>query len=197
MSVNSMKPAFSDRDGYLAWRSLWKKVYERSVQEIRQDRAALKNAQRALARLPGGWQEAQAKAVSKMARDLEAKRVIAHKMNTILNEAKLRRDRILEMHKSLTEQNDSFPLSLENCRNVDFHFNKGSLEFSFLPMWTLKAQGRSFYINHIEALCPFSTRELPSGSTRGMLRFKRCNIAISKDGTATLTPVQVGLKAVA
>ncbi len=197
MSVNAMKPTFTTRAGYIGWRRLWTKTYARAAEEIRQEKAALKEAQRALAAMPGDWQVAQSKVVSKMARDLTIKRVIAHKMNTLLEEAKQRRDRIIGMHKSLAEQFDSFPLTLENCRNVDFHFNKGSLEYDFLPMWTLKASGKSYYVHHIDSQCPFSTRELPEGSTRGMLRFKKCDITIDKDGVATLTPRQVELKVAA
>lgn len=193
MSVNGMKPTFSDRAGYVAWRALWKRVYSRSVLEIRQEKAALKAAQSEMSRMSGAAREAQIKIVGTMARELVIKRVIAHKMNTLLEEAKQRRDRIIGMQKSLAEQFDSFPITLTKCRNVDFHFNKGSLEYDFLPMWTLKAQGKSFYINHIDAQCPWSTRELPEGSTRGMIRLRNCDITIDKEGVATITPHQVEL----
>lgn len=186
MSVNAMKPTFTTRAGYIGWRRLWTKTYARAAEEIRQEKAALKEAQRALAAMPGDWQVAQSKVVSKMARDLTIKRVIAHKMNTLLEEAKQRRDRIIGMHKSLAEQFDSFPLTLTNCRNVDFSFNKGSLEFDFLPMWMVKANGKSFYVHHIDADIPWTTRELPEGSTRGMIRFKRCDITFLADGGAEI-----------
>lgn len=191
MSVHALKPTFSSRAGYLAWRRAWKAAYARVSEEVRQEKAALKKAQKAAALAPKQWREAQTTALSQMAKELATKRVIAHKMNTVLEEAKQRRDRILGMQKSLAEQFDSFPVTLTKCRNVDFHYNKGSLEFDFLPMWTLKAQGKSFYITHADIHCPFSTRELPEGSTRGMLRFKQCDITIDKDGVATITPHQV------
>lgn len=197
MTVNAMKPTFTDRESYKSWRSLWATVYARSTEEIRREKAALKVEQRKASLLTGEALEAQNTIVSKLARNLRIKQVIAWKMNTLLEEAKQRRDRILGMRQSLDEQMDSFPLSISKCRNIDLHFNKISIEFDFMPMWTLKAQGKSFYINHIESLCPWNTRELPEGSTRGMIRLKNCDIHIDKGGTATLTPYQVELNVAA
>lgn len=188
MTVNAIKPTFTTREGYLSWRAEWKAAYARSTADIREARAALVSAQKS-----GAAKEI----VAPLAKDLFQKRVIGAKMMTLLNEAKLRRDRIIGMLKGLEEQFASFPLTLSKCRNIDFHFNKGSLEFPFLPMWTLKAQGKSFYIHHIDAHCPWSTRELPEGSTRGMIRLRNADISIDKEGVATITPHQVELKAVA
>lgn len=186
MSVHALKPTFASRAGYLAWRRSWKAAYTRISEEVRQEKAALKEAQKAAALAPKQWREAQTMALSKMAKELATKRVIAFKMNTVLEEAKQRRDRIIGMQKSLAEQFDSFPVTLTNCRNVDFSFNKGSLEFDFLPMWMVKANGKSFYVHHIDADIPWTTRELPEGSTRGMIRFKRCDITFLADGGAEI-----------
>jgi len=175
MSANAMKPTFTDREGYLRWIAEWKMVYAELSAQIAAGKANVKKAARA------GEGKAPA-----MQRELGYKRVMAHKMMTLLEEAKLRRDRILEMHRQLAEQNAQFPMVIEDCRNIDFHFNKGSLEFDFLPMWALKTKGKTFYVNHIEANIPWSTRELPEGSTRGMIRLKNGEISIDAEGNATI-----------
>jgi hypothetical protein len=105
-----------------------------------------------------------------------------------MSEAQTTEERILGMKKHLEEQESQFPLTLKDCRHIDFHFNKGSLEFDFLPMWTLKTQGKSYYISHIDSTIPWSTRELPEGSTRGMIRLRNGDITIEKGGLATITP---------
>lgn len=175
MSVNAMKPTFTDREGYLRWLAEWRLVYKELSAQIAAGKRQVAKASKE--RDP---------AAPKMQRELTIKRVMAHKMMTLLEEAKLRRDRILEMHRQLAEQNAQFPMVLEDCRNIDFHFNKGSLEFPFLPMWTLKTKGKTFYINHIESNIPWSTRELPEGSTRGMIRLKNGEITIDAEGNATI-----------
>jgi hypothetical protein len=175
MSANAMKPTFTDRESYLRWRAEWKVVYKALSQQIVEGK--LKVSLAASQKSP----EAPA-----MQRELKIKRVMAHKMMTLMEEAKLRRDRILDMHKQMAEQNAKFPMLIEDCRNIDFHFNKGSLEFPFLPMWALKTKGMTFYVNHIEANIPWSTRELPEGSTRGMIRLKNGEIAIDAEGNAAI-----------
>ncbi len=191
MSVHAMKPMFTDRQGYVQWRKEWKMVYNILSLEIRENKNKIAEMQASM--------NADLKpTISKMQAELVHKRVMAHKLMTILTEAKLRRDRILEMHEQIRKQNAQFPMTLEDCRNIDFHFNKGSLEFPFLPMWTLKARGMTFYINHIDAQIPWSTRELPEGSTRGMIRLKNGDITIDVEGNATIVQSQkVALKAVA
>ncbi len=180
MSANAMKPTFTDREGYLNWIAEWRLVYKELSAQIASEKHKVAKAS-----------AAKDPAAPQMQRELVHKRVMAHKMMTLREEAKLRRDRILEMHKQLAEQNASFPLVLEDCRNIDFHFNKGSLEFPFLPMWALKTKGKTFYINHIEANIPWSTRELPEGSTRGMIRLKSGDISIDAEGNATINPKAV------
>lgn len=175
MSANAMKPTFTDREGYLRWRAEWKLVYKELSAQIAAGKRNVALAHSKCDPTAGAQQ-----------RELQYKRVMAHKMMTLMTEAKLRRDRILEMHKQLAEQNAQFPMVIEDCRNIDFHFNKGSLEFPFLPMWALKTKGMTFYINHIDANIPWSTRELPEGSTRGMIRLKSGDIAIDAEGNATI-----------
>jgi hypothetical protein len=177
MSANAMKPTFTDRDGYLRWKAEWRMVYKELSQRIARQKRRLKEAARS-----------NDPAAPKIQSELQYMRVMAHKMMSLLEDAAIRRDRILDMHKQLAEQNAQFPLVLEDCRNIDFHFNKGSLEFPFLPMWTLKTKGKTFYINHIDANIPWSTRELPEGSTRGMIRLKNGDITIDAEGNATINP---------
>ena len=187
MSANAMKPTFPDRDGYLRWRAEWRVAYKHLSAQIRENQKRAASAAR-----HGDTSEA-----ARLQRELVYQRVMASKMMMLMGEAKDRRDRILSMHRQLAEQNASFPLVLEDCRLIDFHFNKGSLEFDFLPMWVLKTKGKSYYVNHIDAQVPWSTRELPEGSTRGMIRLRNSDITISEDGTATLTPARAKLKEVA
>lgn len=184
MSANAMEPKFTDRESYLGWKAEWRVVYKELAEQIARDKRHLKVASRE-----------QSPSAAKIQSELHYKRVMAHKMMSLLEDAAVRRDRILEMHKQLAEQNAQFPLVLEDCRNIDFHFNKGSLEFPFLPMWALKTKGKTFYINHIEANIPWSTRELPEGSTRGMIRLKNGDITIDAEGNATINPkASVALK---
>lgn len=73
------------------------------------------------------------------------------------------------------------------CKDVVFHFNKKHLEDQTIPMWVLKAHGVTFYIDHINANIPFSTKETPDNNhTKGSLKFKDCKLTIQDDNTATL-----------
>jgi hypothetical protein len=172
MSVNSLKPTFTNREGYLAWRNSWRIAYRELSKRIRRRKAELRELQRV------GSAEAP-----KMQKELLLMRADATKMMTLLDEAKLRRDRILSMHEQIASQ--PFPLEMTADR-VDFHYNKGSNEFPFLPRWVLKAKGKSFYVDHIDAEIGWTTRELDTGSTPGMIRFKKCMLSISEGRIATL-----------
>lgn len=73
------------------------------------------------------------------------------------------------------------------CKDVVFHFNKKHLEDQTVPMWVLKAHGVTFYIHHIDANIPFSTKETPDNNhTKGSLKFKDCKLTIYDDNTASL-----------
>lgn len=174
MSVFNMKPTFTDRESYLEWRKSWKDIYMLVSERIRLRKLAVKAAQR------------KGEDTSRAQKELHFMRRDAAKLMTLLSEAKLRRDRILGMKKSLDEQNASFPITIEADR-LDFHFNKGHLEFSFLPRWIIKTKGKSYYVEHVESSAPFTTRELDSGSTLGMLRFRNCLVTIDRNGVATVT----------
>jgi hypothetical protein len=172
-----MKPIFTDRDGYVQWIKNWKVVYNDLSTQIRTDKTAIAKLQ----------SEGNPKA-SAIQRELVFKRVMARKMLTLLEEARIRRDRILDMHKQLAEQNALFPMHIAECRNIDFYFNKASLEFEFLPRWSLKCKGKTFYINHLEANIPWSTKEIPDGPTKGLIRLRNGDITIDASGTATINP---------
>lgn len=54
-------------------------------------------------------------------------------------------------------------------------------------MWVLKTHGVTFYVHHIDANIPFSTKETPDNShTKGSLKFKDCRLTIHGDNTAAL-----------
>ena len=78
------------------------------------------------------------------------------------------------------------------CKDVVFHFNKKHLEDQTVPMWVLKTHGVTFYINHIDAKIPFSTKETPDNNhTKGSLKFKDCKLTIHDDNSATLDQLGV------
>ena len=69
-----------------------------------------------------------------------------------------------------------------------FHFNKKHLEDPEVPMWVVKAHGVTFYVNHVTAEIPWSTKETPDNpSTKGSLKFKRCKLTIDDENNATLS----------
>jgi len=177
MSAYAMKPTFADRDGYRRWLDQWRIVYKDLSQAIRRAKHAAKATQR-----EGNGSSRQ--------RELHFQRAMGRKMMGLLGEARARWDRIRGIRRQIAEQMDSFPLVFEDCATIDFHFNRGHLEMPDLPMWVVKAKGRSFYVNHVNAEAPWSTRETPRGSTKGMIRFRRCRLAIDREGVATITPAR-------
>ena len=159
------------------------------MQEKRATKRRVKDLQRK-AELDGrGYRENEFwPEMSRLQAELRRQRVMGHKLMTVLDEAKIRRDKIIGMEQGLREQNAQFPLVIEDARNIDFHFNKISLEFPFMPMWTLKAKGKSYYLNHIDCMAPWTTRETPDNpSTKGSLRIRKGTIHIAADGSAEIT----------
>lgn len=171
MTAYGLYPQFTDRDGYLAWRRVWKATYRDLSVQIRDAK----------------WEHADKQKVgdASYAKKLAYWRAMGRKMMTLLGEAKQRRDRIIAMHAEIADQ--GFPLDLGDCKNVDFHFNKGHVEFPFLPMWTIRAKGRSYYVREVESDVAWTTRERATGSTKGVLRFSRCLIAIDEHGVAKIS----------
>lgn len=163
MNAFGLKPTFGTRDGYHKWLATWRVVFKKLCVDICKAKHATKALQRT-----GKAQKAQ--------RDLILTRAMGHKLMSLREDAKARWRRIVEMRKAVEAQ----PAVSLRCRTVDFHFNKGHLEFPDLPMWVVKARGRTFYVDHVDARCHWSTRETPDGSTKGMIRFRDCRLVISE-----------------
>lgn len=74
------------------------------------------------------------------------------------------------------------------CRDAVFHFNKKHLEDPTIPMWVIKTQGKTFYINHLTSNIPWSTKETPNNeATKGSIKFKNCKLVINENNEATLS----------
>lgn len=185
MSAHDMHPTFHDRAGYRAWRAQWRSIQAQHTKAVRELKATVKDSQR---RHPGGGVTAAQQ------KELAARRVMGAKIMTLLETAKLRWKRILSMEQQMADQMARFPLTLENCPTIDFHFNKGSLEFPQLPAWTLKAKGQSYYVRSVKCEAMFETVEKDSGSTRGLLRIRRANLYIDGTGAASLTSARTANK---
>jgi hypothetical protein len=55
-------------------------------------------------------------------------------------------------------------------------------------MWVIKTKGETYYIKHLTADCPWSTKETPDNpATKGSLKFKNCHIIIDENLDATIT----------
>jgi len=73
-----------------------------------------------------------------------------------------------------------------------FHFNKKHLEDPTIPMWVVKSHGVTFYVNHVTAEIPWTTKETPDNEhTKGSLKFKRCKLTIDEDNCATLSKLKL------
>jgi len=47
-------------------------------------------------------------------------------------------------------------------------------------MWVLKTKGKTYYVNHVEADCKWSTKETPDNDhTKGSIKFKDCYLTIN------------------
>lgn len=78
------------------------------------------------------------------------------------------------------------------CKDVVFHFNKKHLEDPTVPMWILKSHGVTFYVNHVDAEVPWSTKETPDNNhTKGSLKFKKCKLSIDDNNCATLSKLTI------
>jgi len=55
-------------------------------------------------------------------------------------------------------------------------------------MWVVKAHGVTFYVNHVTADMPWSTKETPGNEkTKGSIKFKQCKLTIDPDNNATIS----------
>lgn len=178
MSVHGLKPTFTSAEGYKTWKRDRAKIINQvsSICKIR--KAAIRKAQR------DGDIEAANRAITAYHRD----RVVAYKLNSLIQDGIDRRNSLLSIKSSIEEQNKSFPMVIENCRVIDFHFNKKHLEIPSIPMWVAKTRGKTFYVNHIECAMPWSTMEKEEGATRGMIRVRQATLSIDSNGIARATP---------
>lgn len=175
MSVYGMQPKFTDYAGYSAWRSEWRELYAHAAAEVRESKNNIKALQRAGE--PSGKEQ----------KEHHFKRAIARKLMTALETAKIRWQQIKDMKRGVLEQRKEFPLEVES-KNIDFHFNKKSMEFDFIPMWVVKAKGKTWYCHSVVSSIGFSTRETPDHpSTKGSIRFKKGTLRIDENGVAYLS----------
>ena len=181
MSVYGMKPVFKTREEYLAWKQAYREVYQDVSDRIRSTKRELVLAEKAKSPESG-----------KIARKLHDLRIMARKLLTVREEGKKRATQIYAMREELKSHFAQFPLEIKDVRHAEFHFNKKHLEFSWVPMWVVKAKGQTYYVNHVEATAPWTTRENPEHpSTKGSIRVKRCDVGIDSDGVAYLTSTNV------
>lgn len=63
-----------------------------------------------------------------------------------------------------------------------FHFNKASVTNPEVPPWVIKAKGNTYYVKHVDANAPWSTKETPDNPhTKGSLKFKNVTLAIDNE----------------
>jgi|GEM_PF-1993601 len=74
------------------------------------------------------------------------------------------------------------------CRDLVFHFNKAYLQDPEIPMWVVKTKGKTYYVDHVEANIPWSTKETPDNEhTKGSIKFKNCLCTIDEFNCATIS----------
>jgi hypothetical protein len=183
MSAFNMKPKFTNEAGYKDFRASWTTLYGEVSGRIRKLKMEAKQAHRT------ARTESERDQAARLQSQLVQERAMGAKAMSLLEDAKVRWQQIRDIQQNIAEQHATFPITIENVRNMDFHFNKKHLEFpDIVPMWTLKAKGQSFYLNHIDCQTPWSTRETPdSPSTKGSIRIKRGTIHIDEQANATIS----------
>lgn len=178
MSAFGMKPAFKTYAEYQQWKMGWKKLYREVSVNIRKMKLALKAAQR----------ENDSERVAQLQAELVQERAMGAKAMTLNEEAKIRWANIKAIKQGIKEQFAQYPLVVEDAKNIEFHFNKKHLEFpDVVPMWVVKAKGKTYYVNHVDCETPWTTRENPDHpSTKGSIRVKRGAIHIDVAGNALI-----------
>lgn len=87
-----------------------------------------------------------------------------------------------------TTKKGNVMLQNKPCKDIVFHFNRGHLADPSIPMWVLKTGGETYYVNHVDAECSWSTKETPNNpATKGSLKFKKCILNIDDKLNATIT----------
>ena len=55
-------------------------------------------------------------------------------------------------------------------------------------MWVVKSHGVTFYVDHVSADIPWSTKETPDNNhTKGSIKFKNCKLVIDDNNCATIS----------
>jgi alkyl sulfatase BDS1-like metallo-beta-lactamase superfamily hydrolase len=173
MSFKLETTNFRNEAEWRQWRQSWREGYNALSQEIRRTRHLSKYSP---------------EAPRHMSNLRKYQKPMAWKMLTLLEEAKkawaLKQQQRAEFEK-IVEQ---YPLTLENCREVIFHFNKAHNQNPDIPPWVVKAKGKTFYVHNLTSEVGFTTRERPDDEyTKGAIRFRKCNLAIDATGHATIT----------
>lgn len=76
-----------------------------------------------------------------------------------------------------------------------FHFNKKHLEDQTIPMWVLKFNGSTYYVNHVECNVPWSTKETPDNPhTKGSIKVKNCLLLIDDNNHAKISSLSLSDK---
>ena len=201
MSVHGMKPLFNNYEGYQEWRRDLRGLYAHANQDVRESKNKIKALQREIAAEQSILRANDADhmgnqinlnfAKDELAETMKEhryKRATVRKLMTVLEEANIRWSNIRAMYQGVKNQMKEFPLAIESTRNIDFHFNKKSLEFDFVPTWVVKAQGKTFYVHHVDCQTGFTTRETPDHpSTKGSIRVRRGSLNLDAEGNAVIS----------
>jgi hypothetical protein len=156
---------FITKEEYQEWIINWKKEYLVILDAIRRSKRLIKHRQR----MGKNYRREQNKHQQLVDR--------ATVMINQRQQAKIRANRIHNMHEQLVEQDKQFPLTLD-AKVVDFSFNRIHNEFPFMPRWIVKANGKTFYLEHVDCHLGFETQELENGNTKGMFRFRNITLTI-------------------
>ncbi|AUZ95033.1 hypothetical protein FDI40_gp254 [Agrobacterium phage Atu_ph07] len=172
--MTDLAPKINSVEDYRAWVSKWKRNYKKISQNIRSEKLKYKELQRTN--------------TNPDSTSLNLSRAMGRKMMMLLDEAKLQLSNRFTIENEITEHFQTFPLTIDNARNIEFHFNKKHLQYpDVVPMWILKAKGSTYYLNHIDCSTPWTTRERPEHqSTKGSIRIKKGTIEIDKNGNAVI-----------
>jgi hypothetical protein len=74
---------------------------------------------------------------------------------------------------------------------IVFHFNKAHNQDQTIPQWVVKHKGKTYYINHLNSLIGFNTKETPDNEhTKGSLQF-RGKLEILKDESTGETEARI------
>lgn len=172
--MTDLAPKINSVEDYRAWVSKWKRNYKKISQNIRSEKLKYKELQRTN--------------TNPDSTSLNLSRAMGRKMMMLLDEAKLQLSNRFTIENEITEHFQTFPLTIDNARNIEFHFNKKHLQYpDVVPMWILKAKGSTWYCNNVVSNIGFTTKERPDhSSTKGSIRFRRATITIDEYGNATI-----------